>query len=117
MRFVLVLLTVILGVVTSLILNRAAGIAQGLNLYALIMIMVVLFVNSLRFVLWGFIYKKYDVSKSYPLTSMFFPLIFITSILIGESVFSWQKLIGVALITFGVLYYEHSSKTEEIHLE
>lgn len=70
---------------------------------------VVLGLNVLRFLYWGFLLKKFNLSELYPLTALFFPLIYFYSIFIGESHCSLGKITGVLIIVFGIYLFEKKS--------
>lgn len=56
-----------------------------------------------RFVVWGYAHRRYPLSLTYPLSSLFFPAMLGVSYLFGEPVTGW-KVAGTALITTGVLW-------------
>lgn len=59
--------------------------------------------NGVRFVVWGVAHQRYPLSLSYPLSSMFFPLMLGVSYLYGDAVGPGQ-VAGTALVTLGVLW-------------
>jgi drug/metabolite transporter (DMT)-like permease len=63
---------------------------------------LVLFVNGLRFLLWGFIYRAHPVSNTYPLGSMIFPLILIVGHHWYDEPFTALKVIASLMIMAGV---------------
>jgi drug/metabolite transporter (DMT)-like permease len=105
MKVSLVLSTVLINLVTSLLLDHAS-VSERLNLFVIGIIGSVLAINGLKFLIWGYLHKHYDASKSYPLISLFFPLILLTSILKGEGSLTLAKGGGVLLILLGVLIFE-----------
>ena len=97
---VLVLITVMFGVASAVILKEAA-LRPELGWFALaIVFALVVAVNGARFVVWGYIHNRYPLSLSYPLTSMFFPLVLALGYFYGEPI-TGPKIIGVMLITGG----------------
>ncbi len=106
MRHLLVFSTVILTIGSSLVLDAAAEHRARLNLFIAGLIGLALLINILKFGLWGWIHRNYDISKSYPLTSIFFPLIFIISYWKGEVDITGFKLVGIALIVLGLWVFE-----------
>ncbi len=99
--FVLVLVTVVLGLMSAWALNEAAR-EKNISMVMLMFVLgAVAVVNAARFFIWGFIHKRYPISMSYPLNSMFFPLIFVMGYFYGEAV-SMQKILGIIFITTGV---------------
>lgn len=65
---------------------------------------LVVAVNIGRFLLWGWMHKRIDLSKSYPLTAMFFPLVALLSVFSGETIDPIQWF-GITLITVGVVWF------------
>jgi len=106
MRHLLVFSTVILTIGSSLVLDAAAEHRTTINLFIAGLIGLALALNILKFGLWGWIHRNYDISKSYPLTSIFFPLIFIISYWKGEVEITGLKLIGIALVVVGLWVFE-----------
>lgn len=105
----LVLITVMLGLASAFILKEAA-LNQDLTAVHLILIFgIVAAVNGIRFIVWGYIHRRYPLGFSYPITSMFFPLILVMGYFYGEPI-TLMKLFGVVLIASGtaVLAYENS---------
>ena len=103
----LVLFTVVLGLVSAFCLKETA-LADNITATMLLMVLgVVATVNVGRFWLWGYIHRHFPLSFSYPLNSLFFPLILILSYYYGE-VIRLMQIVGVVMITSGVaiLAYE-----------
>lgn len=101
--FVLVFFTVVLGLVSAAALKEASQFHNMSLPILLVIVFVVIFVNGLRFMVWGYVHKKYPLSSSYPISSLFFPAILIMSYGYGETV-GIQKVLGAALISLGVAY-------------
>ena len=95
---VLVFFTVLLQVLSALIVDYASSLGQSLTLLAILLIGLAFVVNILKFLGWGIIHKRFDLSKSYPITAMFFPLIFIVAFIKGEAEMEFFKLIGMFFI-------------------
>jgi drug/metabolite transporter (DMT)-like permease len=72
-----------------------AALAAGIGLAAGI--------NGLRFLVWGYAHRRYPLSVSYPLSSLFFPLMLGVAWLYGDPV-SARQAAGCLLITCGVLW-------------
>ena len=99
--FLLVFSTVILGLISAWWLKEAAD-SQDVSLLALSLVIgIVLVVNFARFLIWGYVHKRYPISFSYPLNSMFFPSILVMAYFYGEPV-NINQVLGVGLITAGV---------------
>jgi len=98
-----VFFVVCLNLVGAWILKQATGFPLW-SIGAAFAVGLVIAVNIGRFLIWGWMHKRIDLSKSYPLTAMFFPMIAILSVIDGEVIRPVQWL-GVALITVGVVWF------------
>lgn len=102
LAILLVVVAVGLNLVSAVVLKEAADMKQASLLAIGALIVLVILVNLARVLFWAAIHKRFRLSDSYPLTSLFFPLILGLSALYGEEI-NLAKLIGTGLITFGVL--------------
>jgi len=102
---VLVFFTIILQLAAAICLTEAAEYYREEQriFFALLFILIAFSIHLLRFWLWGSIYKITELSRSYPYISLYFPLIYITALLRGDSDFEGHKLLGSIMITVGVL--------------
>tara|TARA_R110000823_G_scaffold28045_55_gene81607 strand:+ start:4388 stop:4762 length:375 start_codon:yes stop_codon:yes gene_type:complete len=105
----LVLLTVGLNAFSAVILKEAADMERASIFILMILILVVVVVNFLRVRVWGTIHKRYRLSDSYPLTSLFFPLILLLGVYYGDEV-RLPEIFGAALITAGVFLLSYDSE-------
>lgn len=97
----LVLGSVFLGLISAWCLKEVAQ-KQVISLFMLALILgIVIAVNAGRFLLWGYIHKRYPLSFSYPINSLFFPAILIMGYYYGESI-NMSQILGCILITSGV---------------
>jgi len=96
--------TVLINLFAAWILSKAAGLGSTINIVALLLLGVVIALNIGRFLLWGWIHRRINLSKSYPLTAMFFPAVAFLSFLQGETIEPIQWL-GICLITIGVIWF------------
>jgi len=102
LAILLVILTVGLNLVSAVVLKETVNRRQGpLFLIALLIVLVVM-INFVRVVLWSAIHKRFRLSESYPLTSLFFPMILVLSAIYGEEI-GLANLIGTGMVTLGVL--------------
>jgi len=109
---ILVLISIALGIVSALCLNEIAQ-KQHISFVVLVVVIgIAVLVNAGRFLLWGYIHKHYPISLSYPLNSLFFPLIFIIGYFYGEPVNNSQ-ILGVILITSGVAILSYDGKNND----
>ncbi|MBL4652455.1 MAG: hypothetical protein JKY53_06255 [Flavobacteriales bacterium] len=106
MKHLLVFSTVLITIFSSLLLDYTAHQNDKLSLFVLGVIALVFCINILKFGIWGWIHKKFDVTKSYPLTASFFPLIFLIAYFKGDTELSITKIAGVVLIVVGLFVFE-----------
>lgn len=99
--FLLVAVTVLLGLVSAAILKEASMYEDLTVGMVLLVGGGAALVNGARFVVWGLVHRQYPISISYPLSSLFFPLILILSIYYGEA-FAWHQVVAVVMISVGV---------------
>jgi len=114
MKYLLVFSTVLITILSSVLLDYGAENFTTISVLGVVLFGMVLLVNCFKFVLWGWIHKSYDVSKSYPLTAMFFPLIMLVSFYQNETVISWPKMIGVLLIVSGIIMFSIVQKKAKL---
>ena len=101
MPIALVSITVALQLVAAWVLGYAAQIERQTIIIAATAIGVAIGLHAIRFVVWGYAHRRFPLSHTYPLTALFFPFVLVLSYLQGDDV-GPAKIIGVALITFGV---------------
>jgi multidrug transporter EmrE-like cation transporter len=107
----LVSVAVGLNLVSAVVLKEAADMARASLLVIAALIFLVVLINLLRVALWAAIHKRFRLSDSYPLTSLFFPMILALSAFYGEEI-GLAKLLGTVLITLGVLVLMRGEKLE-----
>ena len=112
MKHLLVFSTVLITVLTSLVLDYAAELENIFSSFSFFLIIIALAINTLKFGLWGWIHKHFDVSKTYPLTAIFFPIIFFVAYLKNEAEMTPTKIVGVYLIFVGIYIFEKNKKQE-----
>lgn len=100
-----VLTSIMLTILSAILLNFTSQKYSLLSIAGIILIGCVIFVNFVKFILWGKIYNKYDLSEVYPLTALFFPIIYIISLYQNETSLSFRKLIGVLIILVGCFIF------------
>ena len=109
-RYGAVTLSVAITVGTALLLRGATSVEDTSLLLAGVLVCAVIALNIGKFLLWGLLNRKYDLSKTYPLTVIFFPLIYVISHYVDGTPFNTQKTIGVIVIISGLLYFESGTK-------
>ena len=102
MAFVVVTFSVLLNVGTAVILKTTADQGAASTLIVLTGIGLSFFLNGLRFLAWGYANKRYRLSYTYPITSLFFPLMLLVTYAYHEPVHITQW-IGTILISIGVI--------------
>ena len=98
-----VFFVVSLNLLGAWILKTATSLPL-MSIAALFFLGLVIAINIGRFLLWGWMHRRIDLSKSYPLTAMFFPLVAILSAFKGEHIDPIQW-VGVGIITLGVVWF------------
>mgnify|MGYP000350828411 CR=1 FL=1 len=96
-----VLATVLLGLISAVSLKSAATFNE-LNLLMLFFFGLAIATNFIRFLIWGIVHKKHPISLSYPLASIFFPLILLVGHFYYGDPITTTKIIGVIFIMLGV---------------
>jgi len=101
----LVVAIVGLNVAVAIILSwlaewRSLGLAPTVVLLGLLGVIVI---HGCRFGVWWWVHRRMDLSRSAPLTAMFFPAILLTEIARGGNP-SWAQIGGVLLITVGAAW-------------
>jgi len=110
MRLILLVSVAVgLNLVSAVVLKEAADMGRASLLVVTALIFLVVLINLLRVAFWAAIHKRFRLSDSYPLTSLFFPMIMVLSALYGEEI-GFAKLIGTVLITLGVLVLMNGEK-------
>lgn len=100
--FALVLSTVLIQIVVAVLLKELADRHGGGSwLWLAIILCMAMGLNALRFAVWGYTHKHYPLSRSYPLTALFFPCILVISVWYGDPA-SLQKIAGVLVIMAGI---------------
>ena len=84
------------------------------SLLALVFIGLSYSLNLSKFFLWGFIHKRYDLSGSYPIMALLYPMIYFVAIINGEAVLELHKCIGTICIMLGTVLANQSSKQEVV---
>ena len=98
-----VLGVVLLNLCGAVLMDWTAGNVSILSLGFVTVLITVIFLNILRFILWRFVHKIVDLSRSFVLTSLFFPLVALIAFLQGEMI-SLLQWFGVLIICFGVFW-------------
>lgn len=97
----LVLSTVLIQIVVAVLLKELADRHGSGWLWLGVVIGAAMGLNVLRFAIWGYTHKHYPLSRSYPLTALFFPCILAISAWYGDPV-GWREMLGVLAIVAGI---------------
>ena len=81
------------------------------SLIALFLIGCSYTLNVSKFVIWGLIHKRYDLSGSYPIMALLYPIMYIIAIINGEAVLDLYKCIGTIFIMVGTVLANQVSET------
>lgn len=103
MVVLIVLAAVLLQVVAAVLLKEMADRPELPLMLVAMGIGVVGVLGGTRFLIWGYAHRRYPLSHSYPLSSMFFPLMLAVAWAYGDPVHLTQ-LLGTGLITVGVVW-------------
>lgn len=103
LKYFFVASTVVINISAALLLDLGAELENPILMVTLAIIGVVVLLNVLRFFLWSVIHKRYDISKSYPLIAIAFPIMLVISVYQGETSFSFQNVFGSGLIILGIV--------------
>lgn len=91
-----------LNVASGIVLKTLADGAYSRVIIGLGLTVVLTF-NALRLLVWMFANRRFPLSTTYPLTSIFFPIMLLVSFAYGEQV-NLPKVIGTVLIACGVFW-------------
>lgn len=107
-----ILIIVGISISTALILEYVENLHTGmLSFYVIVGMVVVLGLNVLKFIVWNFLHKRYDLSSTYPLTAIYFPMIYAISVFKGEITVDFMSLTAISFIFIGVyLIFSSNSK-------
>lgn len=103
MPLAIVVCAVILNILSAVLLKTLAD-SEHISVLLLVSgLGLIVLINAARFMAWWFAHKKYPLSKTYPLSSLFFPLMLVVSYVYGDSI-NWQQITGALLIMAGVVW-------------
>ena len=102
------LVLVVIGIVglnvTSAILLKTLASSSDLNLFLLgVGFAIVFTLNGARLVVWMFANRRFPLSTTYPLTSLFFPVMLVVSFAYHDAI-TLNRVAGTLLITCGVFW-------------
>ncbi len=103
MVVLIVLIAVVIQVIAAVSLKELADRPELPLVLVTAGIGAVALLNGVRFLVWGYVHKRYPLSHSYPLNSMFFPLMLAVAWAYGEAI-RFNQVAGTALISLGVIW-------------
>lgn len=110
MSVLAVLVTVLMSIATAMMLDYAAHSKEGLDAVIVAVAAAVLLVNVLKFALWGWIHRRYDLGKTYPVGTLFFPAIYVIAWLQGDVSLVLSKIAGILLIIVGIVLLQRDPR-------
>jgi hypothetical protein len=103
MQLVLVVLGIVsLNVASGIVLKTLADGSFGVLIVSLGFLTVLAF-NALRLIVWMLANRRFPLSTTYPLTSIFFPIMLVVSFAYGDHI-NLPQVIGTLSITSGVFW-------------
>jgi drug/metabolite transporter (DMT)-like permease len=96
----LVLSTVAIQLLVAALLKELA-MSKATHAWVFAALAAAVALNALRFLVWGYTHRHYPLSRSYPLTALFFPCILLVSAWYGEQV-GVAQVAGVGVIMLGL---------------
>ena len=110
-----IFIIVSISISTALVLDYIQNLNMDFfSFYVMVGIIFVLGLNVFKFIVWNFLHKRYDLSSTYPMTAIYFPLIYIISVVKGEVVVDIFSLLAISFIFIGVYLIFSTDNKEEI---
>ena len=66
----------------------------------------VIVLNVLRLVVWGYAHRRFPLSMTFPISSLFFPCMLLVALVFGDPIGA-RQVVGAILITLGVIWLSH----------
>lgn len=98
----LTIINIAVQLINAAIIKEATVLTSNDWVWLMVVYVVVLAFNGIRFVIWGVIHKRYPIGVAYASTALLFPAIVALSYFYGEPV-TVKHLIGAALVMIGVV--------------
>jgi len=111
LKYLLVGSTVILNIAGALVMDYAAEIEYPVLLDLFVITCIIIAFNAWRIMVWSFVHKRFELSKSYPIIAIAFPIMLLISVYQGESSFNTQNISGSLLIISGLLLLSKGENT------
>ena len=95
---------VVLQIAGAALMNSLADARLELTLVGIALgVGAVIGLNMLRLLVWGVAHRRYPLSRTFPLSSLFFPATVALALFWGETV-AGPQLAGAALVTAGTAW-------------
>lgn len=112
MQYFLVLLIVAANVFATLVTRFATdfplfqymSVHRENILIVTFLLFLVLLLNIMKFWLWGVSHKRFSLNRSYPIAALFYPIMYVISVFMGEAFWEIPKILGAMLIFGGTLF-------------
>jgi len=110
-----IFIIVSISIATALVLDYMKQIDLSFfNFYIFIGFIIVFGLNVFKFIIWNFLHKKYDLSSTYPMTAIYFPIIYIIAIFKDEIHIDLVSLLAISFIFFGVYLILKDEKKADV---
>ncbi len=96
------MINIVVQLINAAIIKEATVLTSADWMWLIVVYVVVLAFNGIRFVIWGIIHKRYPIGVAYASTALLFPAIVALSYVYGEPV-TVKHLIGALLVMIGVV--------------
>ena len=104
-----------ISVATALVLDYMKQMDLNFfSFYMLVGLFIVFGLNIFKFIIWNFLHKKYDLSSTYPMTAMYFPIIYIIAIYKNEINIDIVSFLAICFIFGGVYLILKDEKKEDM---
>lgn len=98
--------------ITCVIILKQLADYKKIDIIILALGLCIIFIlNIVRLIIWGIIHKRFELTTSFPLTSIFYPLILLISYLLGE-VIALKEIVATCFIVSGVLWLALKSEPD-----
>ena len=68
----------------------------------------VILLNVLRLVVWGYAHRRFPLSMTFPISSLFFPCMLLVALAFGDPIGA-RQVAGAVLITLGVIWLSYKA--------
>ena len=107
-------LPVMLGAVTLQVLGAvllkvlADQVHVAITIWIVAGVGGVILLNVLRLVVWGYAHRRFPLSMTFPISSLFFPCMLLVALAFGDPIGA-RQVAGAVLITLGVIWLSYKA--------